>query len=1623
MLKLKLKSKHYKMMKVFFFLVVVGLFLVVQGVEAGPIDDFKAGLINGLSSIALTFAEICMSGSLFALNYVGAIASYNGFIDAPPVVLGWLMVRDVANMFFVVALLVIAFGTVLGLEQYEWKRSLIKLVLAAIFINFSKLILQLIIDASQVVTLTFYNAYKDAAGGNFINMFKLAEIQKMIASDSASNGNEIVYQVFAASVMAAIMSALAFATILAYLVILLARVVMLWILMVLSPLAFILQTIPSGKPYADEFWRKFTHHVLVAPVMFFFLWLAFATLGSGNIVAQVGINVSEAAQAGEEFAVASGLPKSPYLSLSEASTWENLSSFAMSIGFLLAGLTFVQSLGVVGGEMTQKAQRFGMAVATIASGYAAGRWVAGKTYEGGKEGIRLGGKVLGEYGRMGMAKVGEKTGIAERIQQLKMSEGRVGRALRAGDTRRKAIKILDETKEDRKRRVVEKASEAKMLESFKGTAAVGETKTVAAVKTAEEKKKTRLAEAGQKVFKEDLPEFTNNRIKQINASVGVNVTTDEKFKEDYESLQESLKAGNFDGIEKAFSSMDKKLEDIAKAKNKTYDKREIDRKAAIGTHLIRTHLEERYAEEEMGTLENRRNVLRGAFGHGYIKQEQDEETKSIEKEDNRLNRDTRARLAVTRNFEMKDKDWFTKSVKTREDEIKKAIDSLDDKQKDTLIKSFYSDKNLEHVVIGDLENKFGTDEWQKKTTDERRDLIQTETAKYDTLEKQKQKIDEHDKQKDLLRIVEQNLESEIGKEKWKGIKDEDKKILIKARVKKLTDNQKAQKIKDYHTAKQLEFDVDQLSPMIADELQTTTKNWQNMKSEEKAQKIQERVVNLQGNEKERQDLYLKKEIIEKLKKGRGWSKMSPEDRQKAVQEKLGSLDETKKEELIGQSERKKSEFISASKKSRREKIDIEAPTTISQVERLKAYDKAGVYDNLRILGGEYDTLRSQRRINKYKTELGKEVASAKDVSRAAEGKTTDHRLRWEMAQANEDFKEMEFLEWEQLRADMMERFKKIKELNQKEFDGVITDSESTERASLTQSQARLFATLMKKYNGMFPGLLAELDESYANIKIDSKENLPKVIMGALAGKTFDQVSSDEGVLEAEKQVSRDFKEKQHLFRVLSLGATAAANNGDTRYYGLFGEGVDQRGHKKMGLAYNMKAGLGESDGRLGTGTLDLTGKQRQESQEQGNYWPTYTRHSAADARAWTVKQNGRAVDYISPVALQAYRSQALAKPDEAEKKSPNSYWLEGGGTYTKSPWDQTKKEFDFGANAIREGNYLRMREQVSRFGDAKSKNAKDDVLRAFKIYLQKLGIEQVEGVDITKAEINDIVKFINNKITQKIDVNDSNVERMTYPEIQKIINTEGSLIIKELPDEDGYDDDSNTSKKGQKKKGGKGGSSGGSTIPPPTNPPTPGSSGSGSKSDSSGTNSERSKQKSEASNVNVTTPPPQSLSTQASSQTSTGEQPRSAQTNDTLAEAINKLTATLSSQQGNLEDIVQSMNQSIAEITESIKTNLVSAGKGEKEVSDKTQQVTDDFDASAGKNIYNELQKNEARLKQQINSKLDGIKDEKRKKEMESILFDQGRNLSRNDYIQIAKVVRENSSDQKSKTDEPISQS
>ena len=364
-----LKTKYFqpRFLMVVFLVVIVGFFF--------------AGAANAsISSAVATFLGWIVYGIVWALGQLLVlmmevlvwVAQWSSFIKAPAVVLGWKIVRDICNMFFVVIMLIIAFATVLRVKEYSYEKLLPKLIIMAILINFSKMICGLLIDVSQVVMLTFVNSFKDVAGANLTTILGLDKLTSMgtnaAAVDDKTTG-VTSWSIMGAYVLALVYVIIALITIVTMVIMLAIRIVMIWIYVVLSPMAYLLGAFPAGKKYSSKWWHDFTSNLIVGPILAFFIWLSFAALGTGQDT--VGSSGVTAAKPTNSAIIESSSETDK--SLTQAGSPDNMLNFVISIAMLYGGLTIAKSVGGAAGDMAGKgmgaiSKGKGMAISGIKSG-------------------------------------------------------------------------------------------------------------------------------------------------------------------------------------------------------------------------------------------------------------------------------------------------------------------------------------------------------------------------------------------------------------------------------------------------------------------------------------------------------------------------------------------------------------------------------------------------------------------------------------------------------------------------------------------------------------------------------------------------------------------------------------------------------------------------------------------------------------------------------------------------------------------------------------------------------------------------------------------------------------------------------------------------------------------------------------------------------------------------------------------------------------------------------------------------------------------------------------------------------------------------------------------------------
>lgn len=391
--------------------VMTGIFLYAQSASAGIFELAIGNLAELVSNLLLWVASLLGKLLVVIIDILIGISQYNEFSTSVAVTRGWTVVRDISNMFFVLVLLVIAFGTILKIESYKYGNLLPKLVIAAVLINFSKLIAGFFIDISQVVMLTFVNAYADTAAANFTSVLKLQNMLNILPAAGELSGTGTPpsnTELIGVPFLAVIMLVIALMTMIAIVVVFLVRIVALWILVVLSPLAYILSVLPGGAAkYSGEWWSTFGKWVTTGPILAFFLWLSLSVLTTG------GDLLGSGAPVGTSQIIDSTSSIGITATLSEASSSKNIMGFMLAIAMMVISLSVASSLGgaagSVAGNMAGKIKGMGSTSLKIAASplKAAGA--------GAKAGAKWGGKRLDDWQAGLQTKFITKTAVGKRL--------------------------------------------------------------------------------------------------------------------------------------------------------------------------------------------------------------------------------------------------------------------------------------------------------------------------------------------------------------------------------------------------------------------------------------------------------------------------------------------------------------------------------------------------------------------------------------------------------------------------------------------------------------------------------------------------------------------------------------------------------------------------------------------------------------------------------------------------------------------------------------------------------------------------------------------------------------------------------------------------------------------------------------------------------------------------------------------------------------------------------------------------------------------------------------------------------------------------------------------------------
>jgi len=205
-----------------------------------------------LSTIATTFLEL----SQIIFNWVTS-PGFIGFSFTGPdnyiVTEGWKMMRNFADTFILIGLLFTGLATAFNVAGYNTKKGLLRLLVVALLINFTPVFCGVIIDGANFFTnafleksLTISQGWGETMGDQWASM----------SASLKSNTGEVLGKAMVILVFDLVSTFvfLIFAALFAL------RYVVLWLLIIFSPLAFLawaFPDIPKVKGLFEQWWQNF----------------------------------------------------------------------------------------------------------------------------------------------------------------------------------------------------------------------------------------------------------------------------------------------------------------------------------------------------------------------------------------------------------------------------------------------------------------------------------------------------------------------------------------------------------------------------------------------------------------------------------------------------------------------------------------------------------------------------------------------------------------------------------------------------------------------------------------------------------------------------------------------------------------------------------------------------------------------------------------------------------------------------------------------------------------------------------------------------------------------------------------------------------------------------------------------------------------------------------------------------------------------------------------------------------------------------------------------------------------------------------------------------------------------
>lgn len=248
-------------------------------------ENSNKGNVGIIAYVLGAFLSVILTFTAYLLEWT--LRFSNEMIGLNAVSRAWGIVLSFANLGFVLAIIVIAFATMLRMESYGMKKTLWKLIVAALLVNFSLVIAGAFISASAMASNIFLKSLEfDTLSVNLANAIQPQQWGNIENSGNWTEANSWILWLIGGSlkwIISLLFSIIfTFLTILAFAgltIMFLIRAIALLLLLIISPLAWLAWILPSTEQYWKQWWQEFIRWCFFAPACLFFVYAAILIAG------------------------------------------------------------------------------------------------------------------------------------------------------------------------------------------------------------------------------------------------------------------------------------------------------------------------------------------------------------------------------------------------------------------------------------------------------------------------------------------------------------------------------------------------------------------------------------------------------------------------------------------------------------------------------------------------------------------------------------------------------------------------------------------------------------------------------------------------------------------------------------------------------------------------------------------------------------------------------------------------------------------------------------------------------------------------------------------------------------------------------------------------------------------------------------------------------------------------------------------------------------------------------------------------------------------------------------------------------------------------------------------------